>query len=133
MQHTPPSASPSPSSSSAVTSGTRHFPCIDLVHGLSPRAVSEHLERARKAEDIGKRYLAFYLTEMHERRFAGVRGFRSTRHYAAGRLHLPPQRTSELSRIGAALEKLTALDEAFPHNQITWSAVELVSRVATSV
>src|SRR5690606_26382587 len=49
------------------------------------------------------------------------------------RLHLAPQRTSELIRVGTALEKLAALDDAFLHGEITWSAVELVSRVATSL
>src|SRR5690606_36522186 len=106
-------------------------PQIELAHGLSASVVGSRLEKGRDGEDLCRRYLAFYLNEMHVRCLAPVLGFVSTRHFVEARLHMDPRRASELIRVGAALEKLKSLDDAFLHREISWSAVELVTRVAT--
>jgi Holliday junction DNA helicase RuvB len=104
---------------------------LGLTDGLGADQVDEHLGRYLRLGDIGRRGLAFYLCEVEERRLYQVFGFSSTLEYACHRHELGERRARELLHAGAQLRELVLVDEAFCRQEIPWSKVLLLLRIAT--
>ena len=105
---------------------------LGMIDGLAAEEVDEHLGRYLRLHDIGHRGLAFYLCEMQERRLHQSFGYSSTTEYALHRHALSARRTRELLHAGAQLRELVVVDEAFCRQELTWSKVVLLLRVASA-
>ena len=103
---------------------------LKLEEGLPKAELDLRLRQANEVTNLGRRMLSFYLHDMDERRVYLVLGYPTTAHYADQRLEVPPQRTSEYIAVGAALAKLTRLDQAFLEGLVSWSKVLELVRVA---
>jgi len=71
-----------------------------------------------------------YLLEFDERALYYNSGCSSTTQFCQVKLKFSPRKAGELLRVAKDLVKLPALEQAFQHKQIPWTAVREVSRVA---
>lgn len=104
---------------------------LGLVPGLAVCEVHTRLELGLRTGDLGQRVLAFFLVEMDERRLHQATGHASTLFYAEDRLDLDRRRTAELLRVGRALLDLPEIDRAFCAQEIGWSKLLELVKVAT--
>ena len=111
--------------------GSKALAAVDLVQGLALPEVQDRLHRFLRLEDTGQRGLAFYLTEVADRRLHQSGGYSSTAQFAEAHLGLDRRRTSELISAGRKLLTLPAIDRAFCEQQIGWSKVKLLLRVTS--
>jgi hypothetical protein len=98
----------------------------DLTHGLPADEVGRRLRHASDELGCNKRKLAFYLFDMDERRLYQMSGHASTVHYAESQLDMSARRTRELLQVGASLQSLRLLDDAFRNGEISWSRVVML-------
>jgi Holliday junction DNA helicase RuvB len=105
---------------------------VDLRQGLAVEEVHTRLQKGLRLRDAGQRILAFYLTEMEDRRLYQASGHSSTAFYAQERLGLDRRRTSELIAAGRKLLELPRIDRAFREQRIGWAKVRALVRVATA-
>ncbi|HGY89794.1 MAG TPA: AAA family ATPase [Planctomycetes bacterium] len=104
---------------------------IVLRRGLAAKDLDGMLKSFTRQTDLGHRGLAFYLADMSERRLFRLFGCVSTAHYARDHLDMGERLARELVAVGRALEELTLIDAAFAENQISWTKVRLLCRIAT--
>jgi len=104
---------------------------VGLQEGLGADEVHSRLRVALRLGETGQRILAFYLNEVDLRRLHPSWGCSSTAHYAEDRLGLDRRRTSELLAAARKLLTLPAIDRAFCEQQIGWSKVTELLKVAT--
>jgi len=115
----------------ALSDARRVLAAVDLHQGLAVSEVHSHLQQGLRLKDTGQRILAFYLTEMEDRRLHQASGHRSTIQFAGDRLGLDRRRARELIAVGHKLLGLPAIDGAFCEQKIGWSKLLLLTKVAT--
>ncbi len=103
---------------------------LKLVHGLPVDQVVRKIHEGHRTKDVGNRVLAFFLNEMEERKLFHHLGFSSAFHFARTSLCLSKTKIYELLQVGRRLRELGEIDERFLNNELSWSQVRLIVRVA---
>ncbi len=103
---------------------------VDLRPGLTVDEVHARLAQGMRLRDTGQRILAYYLFEMEDRRLHQLTGHARTTQYAEDRLGLERRRAGELIAVGRKLLDLPLVDGAFCRQQIGWSKVLQLVKVA---
>jgi hypothetical protein len=106
-------------------------PLVEMVQGLDPEELQRRLLISRRLSEVGHRAVAFYLHDMQERGLHQLFGFRSAVHYAMERLELRRRMAQMFVAVGGALLRLQQVDRAFAQDELSWSKVRLLCRVAT--
>ena len=103
---------------------------FDLLDGLHPRQVDDAIARGRRAGDIGHRTVAFYLADCADRGIFQEFGHASVISYAVKRHRISRRSARNLIATGRALRELQKIDRAFVENELSWSTVRAIARVA---
>ncbi len=104
---------------------------VRLVPGLAWKEKDRVLRASKRHTDVGHRVLAYYLSDMDERRESQLLGYPSAAEYAVHRLDMPRRSARELIQVGRALCELTKIDRAFAEGSLSWSRVRLLAKIAT--
>ena len=102
-----------------------------MAAGLSVEEVHQRLLTSDRCEALAVRIKAFYLVEMAERRLYQLTGHSSTCDFALRVMDLHPRRTRELLAVGRKLQELPAIDAAFCAQELSWTKLRALVRVAT--
>lgn len=102
-----------------------------MIQGLVDEEVRRRLHLAARAEECDRRILAFYLTDMEDRKIYQDTGHQCTAHYAEAKLDLDRRRTAELIYLGRRLLELPEIDRAFCQQEISWSKSKVLARAAS--
>ena len=103
---------------------------IRLRAGLPAKMLDGEIVGLGRHTDVGHRGLAFCLHDLDERRVYQTLGFSSTAQYTENRLDMSRRQTRDLVGVGAALDELRQVDEAFCKGMISWSKARLLARIA---
>jgi len=114
----------------STTNARRIVAATDLVQGLAVHEVELRLQVGLRLRDAGNGILAFYLADMEIRGLHQALGFSSTAFYAEARLGLSRRRARELVHAGKKLLELPRIDAAFRAQEIGWSRVIELVKVA---
>jgi holliday junction DNA helicase RuvB len=110
----------------------KHGPRVlfEMVDGLRPKDVDVAIARGRRAGDIGHRTVAFYLADCADRGLYQELGHSSVHSYALKRHDLSRRSVRNLIAAGRALRELVKIDDAFAKNELSWSKVRAIAKVA---
>ena len=89
------------------------------------------LQQAHLIGNLARRKFLEALLAMNRSRLYLLLGFPSVTAYSEASFGLKRSQTYEFLRVGEALESLPRLDEAYQKGELSWSAVQDISRVAT--
>lgn len=104
---------------------------LDTTPGLTAKVAEERGLAGHRAGDVGRRVAAFYFADLADRNLHQQRGCSSLSQYAKQRLCMAPARLLEYVRVGRALRELPEIDRGFQADEIGWTKVRALTRVAT--
>jgi len=115
----------------AFSEARRALEAADLIQGLSETEVRSRLRQGLHLRSAGQRILAFYLTEMADRRLHLASGHRCAATCAEQELGLDARRARELITAGRKLLELPRIDRALCERRLGWSKLLLLLSVVT--
>ncbi len=107
------------------------IPAVHLRFGLDAQELEGTLLLHNRSSDVARRALAFYLHDMQSRGLHQALGFVSAVQFARQRLEMSRRLARTSITVGAALQELPLIDEAFCQSSISWSKVRLLVKIAT--
>ena len=103
---------------------------LELRRGLPVAAVDRRLQEACRGKDLCSRALGFYFADLEDRGAHAELGFKSVSELARMRLRMAPSTANEYKTVSRGLDQLPHLEAAFAREELCWSQVRLLSRVA---
>lgn len=97
--------------------------------GLPIEELERELALANQITALGKRKLARYLFDMHERGVHMETGHSTAVHYARSRLGMNEPEANRYLLAGRRLDQLPLVDEALVAGEISWSKMMIMQRV----
>ncbi len=102
---------------------------FDFQPGLPTEELERELALASQATALGKRKLARYLFDMHDRGEHINTGHSTTLHYALARLGMENPEAKYYLLAGRRLDALPLVDAALVAGEISWSKMMIIQRV----
>jgi holliday junction DNA helicase RuvB len=131
----PPPAAPPPTSPGAAAVHKEPPQTLTLAlefeRGLAAHETERRALLGYRAGDLGARVTAFYLADLADRSAHHELGYASLDQYARQRMRMAPATLHEYVSVGRMLADLPEIDRMFALDQVVWSQVRALVRVAT--